>query len=74
MRMLKEKKVTSYQYDVEFEDREADLLAKRGLELICGDKEALINYAFNRILREQLSKNKSPVRRKRVSSRRSKSL
>ena len=57
MNLTNEKKESYYRYDVEFEDDEFDLLYQAGLREIIKDKDAVINYIVNKILRDYVEEN-----------------
>lgn len=52
MNLNKERKTEIVEYDIDISDQEADNLAKYGLEMIKNDKQELVNYAVNHILKQ----------------------
>lgn len=52
MKLENEREETVYKFDVDFTDNEADVLVDIGLKRIKNDREALINYAVNALLKE----------------------
>ena len=58
MELTNERKEEMIAFDVDIEDEEAERLADVGLDLIKNDKNALINYAVNHILKEMIDKEK----------------
>lgn len=59
MKFGKETEVNQVRFEVEMTDEERDFLYKEGLQRIVLDEEAIINYAVNDILREQLMRDKT---------------
>ena len=55
----KESEVNQVRFEVEMSDEERDFLYKEGLQRIVLNEEAIINYAVNDILREQLMREKA---------------
>jgi len=55
MKLGKETKVDYCKFDVEFENNEFQILKDYGLKKIQEDDEALVNYAVNKILIDQIN-------------------
>ena len=58
MEILNEKKKEYYQMEFEMSEEELNELAEYGLEKIKDDKDELVNYAVNLILKEFMEENK----------------
>lgn len=58
IRITAERKVDYVELDLDVEDEAVAVLAKAGLEAIRNDKEALVNYAINRALKELIKNEK----------------
>jgi len=54
--MNKEKKIEMVELELDMDEKTAENLEKLGLEMIKKDKNALINYAANVILKEKMEK------------------
>jgi len=52
MKILSEKKKEYYQMEFEMSEGELEMLAEYGLEKIKDDKNELVNYAVNLLLKE----------------------
>ena len=55
----KERKETFYRFDIKVEPKLETILIKYAKKRIINDREALINYAINGILREEMDRNKT---------------
>ena len=58
------KKVIMWEFQVDVSDATFEKVVAQGLEWIKDDKEALFNYAANRILAEQYVKGKKASKKK----------
>ena len=58
IKIIAERKVDYVELDLDVEDEAVAVLAKAGLEAIRNDKEALVNYAINRALKELIKNEK----------------
>ena len=58
IRITAERKVDYVELDLDVEDEAVAVLAKAGLEAIRNDKEALVNYAINRALKDLIENEK----------------
>jgi len=56
MEFIKEKNVEMVDFEIDMSEEEREALSRIGLEWIKEDKNALINYAVNHILREIVEK------------------
>jgi len=54
MEITSEREIKCWELDVELSEEEEGELSSLGLDLIGDDKEALINYVFNRILKRMV--------------------
>ena len=52
MEITNERKIECWELDVDLSEEEMTEMSSLGLDLIKDDKEALINYVFNRMLRK----------------------
>ena len=52
MKFEKERKITMYEFDLELSDKEVSKLVMYGLKNIGKDKQALINWAINKLLKD----------------------
>ena len=50
MKFEKERKVIMYEFDLELSDKEIDKLVAYGKKNIVNDKQALVNWACNKLL------------------------
>lgn len=58
IKILAERKVDYVELDLDVDDEAVAVLAKAGLETIRNDKEALVNYAINRALKDLIENEK----------------
>jgi ribonuclease HI len=56
--MSKEKKIVMYEIEVDIPEELVEKIRRLALEWIKDDTQALLNYGCNRILREQIEKEK----------------
>lgn len=57
MEITSEREIKCWELDVELSKEELEELSSLGLDLIGDDREALINYVFNRILKQMVLTN-----------------
>lgn len=69
----KERNKTFVEMDVEMDDATHSMLVEYALKHIVEDKPSLVNYAFNRILAEQVKMKDNPLARKPVAKKGSRS-
>lgn len=58
IKIIAERKVDYVELDLDVDDEAVAVLAKAGLETIRNDKEALVNYAINRALKDLIENEK----------------
>jgi hypothetical protein len=58
IKIVAERKVDYVELDLDVDDEAVAVLAKAGLETIRNDKEALVNYAINRALKDLIKNEK----------------
>jgi hypothetical protein len=58
IKIMAERKVDYVELDLDVDDEAVAVLAKAGLETIRNDKEALVNYAINRALKDLIENEK----------------
>ena len=58
IKIVAERKVDYVELDLDVDDEAVAVLAKAGLEAIRNDKEALVNYAINRALKDLIKNEK----------------
>ena len=58
IKILAERKVDYVELDLDVEDEAMAILVEAGLETIRNDKEALVNYAINRALKDLIENEK----------------
>jgi len=58
IKIVAERKVDYVELDLDVDDEAVAVLAKAGLETIRNDKEALVNYAINRALKDLIENEK----------------
>ena len=58
IRITAERKVDYVELDLDVEDEAVAVLAKAGLEAIRNDKEALVNYAIVKVLKDLIKNEK----------------
>jgi len=57
MKITSERKIECWELEVDLSEEEKKELSSLGLDLIGDDREALINYVFNRILKQMVMTN-----------------
>lgn len=58
IKIMAERKVDYVELDLDVDDEAVAVLAKAGLETIRNDKEALVNYAINKALKDLIENEK----------------
>jgi len=58
IRIMAERKVDYVELDLDVDDKTMAILVEAGLETIRNDKEALVNYAINRALKDLIENEK----------------
>lgn len=58
IKILAERKVDYVELDLDVDEETVAMLAEAGLETIRNDKEALVNYAINKALRDLIENEK----------------
>ena len=58
IKILAERKVDYVELDLDVDEETVAMLAEAGLETIRNDKEALVNYAINRALKDLIENEK----------------
>jgi hypothetical protein len=58
IKIVAERKVDYVELDLDVDDEAVAVLAKAGLETIRNDKEALVNYAINKALKDLIENEK----------------
>ena len=58
IKILAERKVDYVELDLDVDDEAVAILAEAGLETIRNDKEALVNYAINKALKDLIENEK----------------
>ena len=54
MKITSERKIECWELEVDLSEEEKKELSSLGLDLIGDDRKALVNYVFNRILRQMV--------------------
>lgn len=56
MKIISEREIKCWELDVDLSKEEIEELSSLGLDLIGDDREALVSYVFNRILKQMVEK------------------
>lgn len=57
MEITNEREIKCWEFEVDLSEEEKKELSSLGLDLIKDDREALINYVFNRILKQMVEES-----------------